>query len=408
MAAAAEWIIRAQDATLDDGVAHSYDIRESRWLASYPETTGYIIPTLYDYAKHFDAPKYRDAAYRMALWEVKEQLADGGVRAGTMDAEVLAPTIFNTGQVLFGLARAAIETGDEAIRAALERAADWLVAAQDADGCWRRFPSPFTTTKHATYNTRCGFGLIRAFEVVPKQAYLDAADRNIKWALGTSQPNGWLPGNCLTHSADDSALTHTIAYSIRGILEVGARIGQSRYVDHALRMSKEVAKRQNDDGSLSAYLDPKWSPKSNWTCVTGNAQMAINWQRLAWETGDDTLLQHAIAANRFNMSIQQLEARNPGVRGALPGSFPIDGHYMKYRYPNWAAKFFMDALMLEALGRDGHELGIATGRSRQTAMAWHTKRISETAILEWLGTSSRRLACVAAMGALRMTISGLA
>ena len=106
----------------------------------------------------FRCPGMSGSADKMALWEAREQLPDGGIRAGIIGAEVMTPTIFNTGQVLFGLARAAAETGDETIRVSLERAADWLVAAQDADGCWRRFPSPFTTTRQATYNTRCAFG----------------------------------------------------------------------------------------------------------------------------------------------------------------------------------------------------------------------------------------------------------
>ena len=111
--AAADWLLLAQQATPDDGVAHSYDIRKKKWLASYPETTGYAIPTLYEYATHFNAPQYAAAATRMAIWESEIQLADGGVRAGNMDAEIIAPTIFNTGQVLFGWAKAWQETGDD-------------------------------------------------------------------------------------------------------------------------------------------------------------------------------------------------------------------------------------------------------------------------------------------------------
>lgn len=349
LAAAASWILRAQQSTPDDGVAHSYDLRQRKWLASYPETTGYIIPTLYDYAEHFSQPQYREAALRMARWEVAELLPGGGVRAGTMHAEVVAPTVFNTGQVLFGLARAARETGDAAILAALVRAADWLVNVQDEDGCWRRFHSPFTTTKLATYNTRSAFGLVRAFEVTANPAYLDAADRNVKWALAQAKPNGWLPGNCLTHNMDDSALTHTIAYSIRGILEVGVALKKCEYVDHALKMARQVAKVQNTDGSLAAYYTPSWRPAARWSCVTGNAQMAINWFRLAYETGASDLNGHAIAANRFNMSIQDLATPDLNRRGAIKGSHPLNGGYMTWRYPNWAAKFFMDALMLEAL-----------------------------------------------------------
>jgi uncharacterized protein YyaL (SSP411 family) len=355
--AAADWLLRAQAATPDDGVAHSYDARADKWLASYPETTGYIIPTFYDYAHHFNVPACAEAARRMALWEVAEQLPDGGIRAGTMDAEIVVPTVFNTGQVLFGLARAARETGDEYMRAALVRAADWLVAAQDADGCWRRFQSPFTTTKTAAYNTRSAFGLARTFTVVPDQKYLDAADRNVAWALATARPNGWLPGNCLTENADDSALTHTIAYSVRGILEVGLAVGKPRYVERALAMAKAVATQQNDNGSLPAYLGPDWGSRAEWTCVTGNSQMAINWLRLARETGLNDLVENARRANRFNMSIQDLTHADPALRGALKGSHPISGGYMTWRFPNWAAKFFMDALMLERLNDRVSEIG---------------------------------------------------
>ena len=75
--------------------------------------------------------------------------------------------------------------------------------------------------------------------------------------------------------------------------------------------------------------------------------MAINWLRLAQITGDRELTHHAVRANRFNMSIQDLETGDLNVRGALKGSHPINGGYMTYRYPNWATKFFMDGLMLE-------------------------------------------------------------
>lgn len=355
--AAAQWILRAQAATADGGAAHSYDVRRRKWLAPYPETSGYLIPTLYDYALHFDRPQYREAARRMAQWEVEVQMEDGAVRAGTMDAEVLAPTIFNTGQVLFGLARAAQETGAPCFVDATRRAADWLVNAQDADGCWRRYPSPFTTTKVAAYNTRTAFGLLRAFDVVSDERYLLAAERNVAWAVGTAKANHWLPGNCLGRHADDRALTHTIAYSIRGLLEVGVALDRPCYIEHALAMAQAVAKAQRPDGALPGYLGTAWNGLACWTCVTGNAQMAINWLRLAHETGNDQLRRHAHAANRFNMQIHELGNTAPERRGGVKGSHPINGGYMTWRYPNWAAKFFMDALMLQQLGSAARNIG---------------------------------------------------
>src|SRR5688572_31712126 len=56
---AIDWIVAAQDATPDDGIARGYSVAynpyfgSAGWQASYPETTGYIIPTLLEAAVHF-------------------------------------------------------------------------------------------------------------------------------------------------------------------------------------------------------------------------------------------------------------------------------------------------------------------------------------------------------------------
>ncbi len=345
IAEAAAWIARAQDATPDDGVAASYDVRRREWVSSYPETTGYIITTMYDYADYAHAPEYAERARRMAAWESEVQLEGGGVRAGKIDAPRVAPTIFNTGQVLFGWARAYQETGDDLYRRALTKAADWLVSAQDADGAWRSYPSPYASHILNTYNTRTAYGLARAFEVLQDEKYLQAAIANVTWAISRSETNTWLPDNCLDQN--DTPLTHTIAYSMRGILEVGAVTQREQFIDFALRMSQHIIQAQRPDGALPGRLTRTWAPAARWTCVTGNAQMALNWLRLAPIVGDDQLKDAARKANRFNIMIHDIDNNNLSIRGGVKGSHPIHGQYMRYRYPNWAAKFFMDALMLE-------------------------------------------------------------
>src|SRR6185437_14590925 len=113
--------------------------------------TGYIIPTFFRYAGFSGDDRYRERAIRMAAWESDIQLADGGVRAGTMDGPEAVPTIFNTGQVLFGWLAAWQQTEDARFRDSLVRAADWLMTAQDPDGAWRRFASPFAGHTLNTY-----------------------------------------------------------------------------------------------------------------------------------------------------------------------------------------------------------------------------------------------------------------
>jgi rhamnogalacturonyl hydrolase YesR len=343
--AAAEWLTRAQDASGCGGVSAAYDATKKHWTGAYPETTGYIIPTFFRYADFSGKHEYRERAMRMAAWESDIQFPEGGVRAGTLDATEIVPTIFNTGQVLFGWIAAWQQTQDARFSDSAERAAEWLVAAQDPDGAWRRFASPFAAHTVNTYNTRVAFALAQAGRALNEPRYVDAAIRNVQWALTQMHSNGWLENNDLEDN--DRPLTHTIAYAMRGILEVGLIADNGNFVDTATRMARAVAQSQRSDGALPGRLDANWRAASRWTCVTGNAQMAIIWQRLAVEAGELSCKAAAERANHFNLSVQDATAADEAIRGGVPGSHPRSGGYMKNRYPNWAAKFFMDALMLQ-------------------------------------------------------------
>src|SRR4051812_38258059 len=65
VAAALDWLGQAQDhsATHDGGVARHYSL-VSGWSASYPETTGYIVPTLIGQARLRNDPGLRERARR--------------------------------------------------------------------------------------------------------------------------------------------------------------------------------------------------------------------------------------------------------------------------------------------------------------------------------------------------------
>jgi hypothetical protein len=172
----------------------------------------------------------------------------------------------------------------------------------------------------------------------------------VEWAASQTEPDAWIEGNCLSDHDGDKALTHTIAYTMRGILEVGRIAVRPDFMELAIRMGGAVARAQRTDGALPGYLARGWRPAVSWSCLTGNSQMALNWLRMVAIAERNDFRGNALAANRFNMATQDLTSSNPGVRGGLKGSHPIDGEYMKGRYPNWAAKFFTDALLLEELG----------------------------------------------------------
>jgi rhamnogalacturonyl hydrolase YesR len=347
--AAIAWLQRAQDATPDAGVAQTYLVRSRHWANSYPETTGYIIPTFYRYARLTGDADARDRARRMADWECDIQHPGGGVLAGAL-GDSPHPTVFNTGQVLFGWVRAYEEEGDERYREAAVRAATWLCDAQDPDGCWRRFGSPMTSRPVNLYNTRSAWGLCRVHQITGEQRFLDCALRNLEWALARQHPNGWLPHNCLQD--DSQPYVHTIAYAMRGFLEVGAYVGRDDLLQAAVRVGDALLSALPPDGFLPGRFDAQWRPTVRWSCLTGDAQIAINWGRLYQLTGGEAYRRASRRAVEFLKTTQALQG-DPNERGGIKGSHPIDGGYHPWQYPNWAAKFFADALMMDGAVHGG-------------------------------------------------------
>ena len=208
--AAMEWLGLAQKQNNDGGVSAMYSLFEG-WAPSYIETTGYIIPTFFNYAEISKKKSCREEAIQMADFELRNQL-DSGAFPGAGKKDV--PIVFNTGQVIFGLCRAYEETKDEKYRKAAEKAAGWLISAMDKDGCWRK--NEYLNQVH-TYNTRTACSLLCAHKISKNSAYKEAAEKNIKWALTQQLENGWLRNNGFY--PEQEPLVHTIAYSISGILE---------------------------------------------------------------------------------------------------------------------------------------------------------------------------------------------
>ena len=359
--AAVDWLCRAQDAVTGGGVSRSYCVawqrffRTAGWLPAYPETTGYIIPTVFDCARRGNDDALRRRAIAMADWEIAVQMPSGAVQGGVIGMPP-TPAVFNTGQVIFGWVRAAQETGDSRYTAAAERAGTFLVEHQDPDGVWRRGVSQHARAGTQTYNTRVAWALVDLGHLTGDRRFHEAGVHNVATAVASQLPNGWFPANCLD---DDTApLTHTIAYAMRGVLETGAGAGEPRFIDAACRTADALLACQRTDGSFAGRYDRTWQPAVRWSCLTGNAQIALNCLRLAEITGREPYARAAARALRFVASVQDLTATNPGVRGGVAGAYPIFGDYGSFEYLNWAAKFFVDALLLlERRGDDlvGHE-----------------------------------------------------
>lgn len=332
---ALSWVYRAQDAGRDRGVSHSYEIGRG-WLPSYPETTGYLIPTLLNVWRAFGNREARRRALEMAGWELAVQLPVGAVP----ELATRGPALFDTGQVLFGWIGAYQETGEERFLDAALRAGDWMLQVQDEDGAWRQFTA---ATSGITFNARAAWALAHLGRVAGTERFLEGARRFLDWSLGQEAGRGWFESNCLTDN--EHPLLHTVAYTAEGQLEGGLILEDPRLVEAARRTARELAARVEANGRMAGRFDRNWEPAASWACLTGMAQITLVWIRLHQREPDPVLLEAVARVHRFLQGTHDLTSGNDGLRGGIRGSFPVNGAYCRYRLPNWATKFFLDAML---------------------------------------------------------------
>jgi len=341
---AIDWLCGAQDVRNGESDAGSVSAGwsfEDGWLPGYPETTGYIIETFLAAAAILDQPELIERAGRMIDWELSIQMRDGAF-PGHFGEPGSQPVIFNTGQIMHGMVAGYTQQGREECLEAAVRAGHWLCQQQDDDGCWRRFEH--NNVPHV-YNTRATWALLATGLLAGDAELVTGARRNLDWALTQQTESGWF--SCNAFIPERSPFTHTIAYAIRGFMESGVLLGEERYLQVAITAARAMVNVQRQDGWLAGTYKDGWIADAGYCCLTGLAQMSLNWTRLSMITGEESFHVPARAGLDYLKTTQKLSSTDVAVRGGIAGSSPVWGDYSRFEYPNWAAKFFADALMMD-------------------------------------------------------------
>jgi hypothetical protein len=210
------WILDAQRP--DGGIAAYYSLLTG-YSESYPEVTGYIVPTLYDFARIDRDDRAVSVARRATRWLLSLQMPTGafpgGLHGGGLQSQ---PSVFNTGQILQGLVRAYVRrTVPRSCNAAVA-AGDWLVKVQQPDGSWSG-PGAYQNAAH-TYYSMVAWALAELSECSARSSerYADygRAAENLDWVLSHFRPSGWVDGINLQGHPN---YLHFIAYVLQGVLE---------------------------------------------------------------------------------------------------------------------------------------------------------------------------------------------
>jgi len=340
--AAARWLAAAQDSQKDGGIAGRYRL-DRGWTSSYPETTGYLVPTFIALDAALPGEGYAARAARAIDFLLRIQLDSGASPGMEIADNKNEPSPFNTAQILNGLTAWHRATGDERAQGAGERAAAWLAGAQDGDGAFRRHTYLGLET---TYTAHLSCWLAEWGAYARDQAALDAAERHLDWVLAQVQADGWIAkmGFGREQHAADEAFTHTIAYTLMGLLSTATLIRRDDAVAVVERAAEALRILAESEGRLPGVIS-HWQSRSASVCLTGNAQIALLWFKLHRRARNLGFVNAGLKAIDAIKATQQMTGRNPGITGAIAGSDPVGGPYIANAFPNWAAKFFIDALM---------------------------------------------------------------
>ena len=225
----------------------------------------------------------------------------------------------------------------------MRKSGNWLCDQQDADGAWRKY---FYGGVETTYSAHLTCWLAEAGEFLCEDRFLEAASKHLAWVLQHfDEEHNWfdLCGFGLEDHKARCSVTHTIAYTIWGVLRTAEVLSDDRGQKAAAAAAYAALRRLELSRWLPGVLDYRWRGISNYACLTGNCQFALIWLHLYRKNGDPRLLNAAMKALDLVRRTQPMTDPRDGVRGGIAGSNPIWGDYISHAFPNWAAKYFIDA-----------------------------------------------------------------
>ena len=338
----ADWFKHNQTQMADDGFGTFYF--ETGWTSSYPETTGYIVPSLLEFSKFVNNPEFETIAKNALDWLLTIQKSSGGWQSGYVHQNK-DEIVFNTGQVLRGLVAGYKHFNEQNYLDSAIKACEWLVAIQNENGS---FDKHVYLDRVRVYDSYVVAPMLDVYDLCKIESFKTSAIKNIAWIIREKQTeNGWFADCDNTVHKNDKPILHTISYTIDGILDCGIYLENSEFIQAATQPANVLLEQFLKDGKLPGRFDENWNG-SEQLITTGCAQISIIWEKLygltkdeKYKTGFENMNQLLVAIHQRNVS----ETKN--TKGAIFGSFPLWGRYESFGCPNWASKYLMDSLLFQ-------------------------------------------------------------
>lgn len=328
----------------DGGASAKYSMMTHEVAPGYPMTTAMWIPALLKIKNKYpeiyhDVMGTTDITGDLVNWVLLTQRRDGTFPGSFGDFMNQPPRVFNNGVIIRNLLRYYETNQREDVLNACIQSAEWLLKVQSNDGSWRQF-----TFHQLSSNTITGAALIRLGQICNEPKYVEAGEKNIRFAIGLQSENGYFRGNGFDSAS--SAYTITIGYALNGILQAAELTGNDDYIKSALNGLVPVLNLVRKDGFLVGEIDEQFRSQSSFTCLPGNALLAMASYHLSKMTGNSDLKLRGDLLTDYLKS-RQMDSQTPTISGGISGSWPISGNYCSYEIPSWAVRYFTEALLLQ-------------------------------------------------------------
>lgn len=314
-----------------------YQSISGRWSGPYPETTGYILPTLLNASKHLKDKELFNLAVSQVEYFSKLQQPSGAFLSKPQSGDIF---FFDVSQITLGLVLLAKHMKSDRCDEMILKSYNWMIQQINDSGAivkhnYHKDYSP-------SYYSRSVWSLLET------ERYLSIPYSNITYKayenILTLWKNNYSFDKCSFHGKP-RALTHNIAYSLRGLWEssqlLNDEVVQHKLFDAILFINQNLLLKE---GKLYGAYDSSWQADKSFICSAGNAQVAVLFLKVAGNSRPVKPLGSIPLLISPLMRSHRFYEKWTGIK-AVPASIPIWGKYQRFRFTNWTQKFYLDALL---------------------------------------------------------------
>ena len=301
------------------------------WSKAYPETTGYLIPSLMRIQEQEDIDTSVEVEQCMRWLAEDVQFKDGGFPS--LYAGNTRPSLFNSAQIALGFH--AYGSRNSSYKVQELKLVNWLSKQLEEGKKEIHYRGDFIPS----YYTRVVWPCLLMSQKHEHVVLQHLAEKLLKTLLLRIDKD-FFP--LKSGFQGDKAFTHTLAYTVRGLMESAILLDDSDLLQLCRnQIDAQISSLKKHQLRFAGSYMPSWEGDFSFRCLTGEWQWVIIFLKAS------QLFKEQKYFSLAEELIHRLDSTHfLYPKGAVLGSKPLWGAYMPWKAPNWAAKFALDALLL--------------------------------------------------------------